>query len=63
MLLRKHEAEIEYHEKMLERFLDEAEPDFLAIEDLISDIKQLNNGSYQSYEFSDEIKERIMDML
>lgn len=62
MLLRKHEDEIEFNEKALENFLSDIEPDLKLIDEALANIRQLHNG-YAGFDFSEEIKEAVLELL
>ena len=60
--LNEHMKEIDHNERMLENFNDDIEPIVNEISELIEKIKDIEKG-YESFDFTDEIKEAIGDLL
>lgn len=54
--------EQEYGERMLENFNDDIDPIIDEVSDFIEKIKDIEKG-YESFDFTDEIKSRILGLL
>ncbi|MEA2090964.1 MAG: hypothetical protein U9O83_01200 [Campylobacterota bacterium] len=60
--LNKYMQEQEYSERMLENFIDDIEPLINEVSEIIERIKNIESG-YESFDFTDEIKQQIGDLL